>query len=224
MADGFNRLDGLGWVREIADDDRDRRLAADYVQSLAEGHGAGRFSDACRGNRITVAIRATLRKKGKLKGEDRTFRVLEMPASPRPNVPMRSITLPATFWFSIKTQRGIHARPEGDGRERRASAARPGGAIPDVPCEDADLAAGDMVRITQNGKTADRKHRLDNGSMYRVKRFDKNGDIVLDNGWKVDKDCGHLDHGYVVTSTPARAKPLTASSLASRASLSCIIA
>jgi hypothetical protein len=63
-----------------------------------------------------------------------------------------------------------------------------------------DLAPGDWVRITKNGTTADGTHRLNNGTLYKVKEFDEAGNIVLQNGWTVDKDFGHLAHGYVVTS------------------------
>lgn len=62
------------------------------------------------------------------------------------------------------------------------------------------LAAGERVRITNNGRTMDGKHRLENGSIYGVKGFDKAGNILLDNDWTVSKDFGHLDYGYVVTS------------------------
>ncbi len=68
------------------------------------------------------------------------------------------------------------------------------------------LAPGDMVRITRNGQTADRKHRLDNGALFRVKGFDKRGDILLANGWTVDKNFGHLAYGYVVTSHASQGK------------------
>ena len=36
--------------------------------------------------------------------------------------------------------------------------------------------------------------------MYRIEKFDKRGNIVLENGWKIAQDFGHLAHGYVVTS------------------------
>ena len=68
------------------------------------------------------------------------------------------------------------------------------------------LAPGDLVRITQNGQTADGKHRLNNGAMYRIKQFDKGGNIVLDNGWTVAKDFGHLTYGYVITSHASQGK------------------
>ena len=68
------------------------------------------------------------------------------------------------------------------------------------------LSPGDMVRITKNGLTADGKHRLNNGARYTVKGFDPSGDLVLDNGWTVAKDFGHLAYGYVITSHASRAR------------------
>jgi conjugative relaxase-like TrwC/TraI family protein len=208
MADGFKRLDDLKWVREIADDDRDRQLAGDYVQSLAEGATALVVSPThAEGHRITVAIRETLRKKGKIKGEDRTFRVLENASLTQAERSDAVNYGPGDVLVFNQNAKGGITR----GQKVTVENGEP------LPLDQAarfqmfyartlNLAAGDMVRITQNGKTADRKHRLDNGSMYRIKKFEKNGDIVFDNGWKIDKDYGHLDHGYVVTSHASQSK------------------
>ncbi len=68
------------------------------------------------------------------------------------------------------------------------------------------LAPGDLVRITHNGQTADQKHALNNGAVYRIKQFDRQGNIVLENGWTVAKDFGHLAYGYVVTSHASQGK------------------
>ena len=62
------------------------------------------------------------------------------------------------------------------------------------------LAAGDRLRITANGKTADGRHRLENGSIYTVKAFTPEGNIVVDNGWVIGRDFGHVAAGYAVTS------------------------
>jgi len=62
------------------------------------------------------------------------------------------------------------------------------------------LAVGDRVRITAGGKTRDGKHRLSNGSLLTVEGFNKRGDLIVDHGWVIDRDFGHLTHGYVVTS------------------------
>src|SRR5262249_28245932 len=62
------------------------------------------------------------------------------------------------------------------------------------------LAKGDRIRLTAGGKTKDGKHRLNNGSLFTVQRFTRRGDIIVDHGWVIDRDFGHLTHGYVVTS------------------------
>ena len=60
--------------------------------------------------------------------------------------------------------------------------------------------------MTANGKTADGRHRLNNGALYTVKGFTAAGDLVVDNGWVIGKDFGHIAHGYVVTSHASQGK------------------
>jgi hypothetical protein len=67
------------------------------------------------------------------------------------------------------------------------------------------LAAGDMVRITQNSFTKDNQ-RLNNGDLKQVKGFTNEGDIKLANGWVIPKDHGNLTHGYCVTSYGSQSK------------------
>jgi ATP-dependent exoDNAse (exonuclease V) alpha subunit len=67
------------------------------------------------------------------------------------------------------------------------------------------LAAGDRLRITANGKSKD-GHRLNNGSLYTLRGFNAKGDLVLDNGWIIAKDWGHVAPGYVVTSHASQGK------------------
>jgi len=68
------------------------------------------------------------------------------------------------------------------------------------------LAAGDVVRVTRNGKTADGEHRLNNGAIYTVKGFTDSGDIRLNNGWTLSRGFGHVAYGYVVTSHASQGK------------------
>jgi ATP-dependent exoDNAse (exonuclease V) alpha subunit len=69
-----------------------------------------------------------------------------------------------------------------------------------------ELALGDKVRITNNGWTKDGRHKLINGKLYRIEKFTKDGDIVLNNGWVVAKEFGHIAHGYCVTNFGAQGK------------------
>ncbi|MDX1971285.1 MAG: conjugative transfer relaxase/helicase TraI [Candidatus Sumerlaeia bacterium] len=49
-------------------------------------------------------------------------------------------------------------------------------------------------------------NRLHNGQLYQVKEFTQEGDIVLNNGWKVPRDFGYMSHGYVMTSHASQGK------------------
>jgi ATP-dependent exoDNAse (exonuclease V) alpha subunit len=62
------------------------------------------------------------------------------------------------------------------------------------------VAVGDRIRITAGGKTKDGNHRLNNGSLLTIEGFTKRGDLVVDHGWVIDRDFGHITHGYAQTS------------------------
>lgn len=68
------------------------------------------------------------------------------------------------------------------------------------------LAAGDRIRITNNGRTRDGKHRLNNGALFTVRRFTPEGHIVTDTGRIIDREFGHLTHGYCLTSPAVQGK------------------
>ncbi len=73
--------------------------------------------------------------------------------------------------------------------------------------KDLGIAKGDKLRITQNGYISgkgNKKHRLDNGAIYEVNDFRRDGSIELNNGWVVPRDYGHVNHGYVSTSHAAQ--------------------
>jgi ATP-dependent exoDNAse (exonuclease V) alpha subunit len=58
---------------------------------------------------------------------------------------------------------------------------------------------GERVRVTTGGTRKDGK-RFNNGTMLTVSGFTKRGDIIVGEGQVIDRDFGHLTHGYVVTS------------------------
>ena len=64
----------------------------------------------------------------------------------------------------------------------------------------------DRLRITANGKTKDGKHKLRNGMLLTVKGFTSHGDPIVDKGWVIDKNWGHLALGYCVTSEASQGK------------------
>src|SRR5690606_21570501 len=62
------------------------------------------------------------------------------------------------------------------------------------------LAVGDRIRVTAGGTTKDGKHRLSNGALFTVEGFTVQGDIKINDGWVIDREFGHITHGYVTTS------------------------
>ena len=61
------------------------------------------------------------------------------------------------------------------------------------------LAVGDRVRVTAGGKTKDGTSPQQWLTADRS-GFQQAGRHLVDHGWVIDRDFGHLTHGYVVTS------------------------
>lgn len=206
VGEGFKRLDELGWIKEIPHHERYRRMAADYVQAVKDRKSALVVSPThAEGQRITAEIRRLLRERKKLGARSRTFRTLENASLTDAERRDPSNYLPGDVLVFHQNARGfvrgqrvtVGAEPPPIDQAKRYQL---------FHARSLELSAGDQVRITHNGKTMDGKHRLNNGSIHRVKRFDQDGNVVLENGWTIAKDFGHLAHGYVVTSHASQSK------------------
>lgn len=204
--DGFAELLKLGWVKEVGVGERYKEMAAEYVQSAREGvetlvvsptHGEG--------ERITKAIRQGLREVRLLGSDERRFLSLA-------NANLTQAERQDVVNFVPGDVLVFHQNAKGFSRGQRVVAGREA-----LPLDQAarfqvfhpteiSFAPGDALRVTQNGKTLDGKHRLNNGDLYRVSGFDQTGNIVLANGWKVSKNYGHLAYGYCVTSHASQGK------------------
>ena len=205
-ADGFNQLDKLGWVREVAETDRYKALAEEYVAAVSAGKSALVVSPTHReGDWITYEIRAHLKEAKRLGGDERRMIALT-------NANLTEAERRDPFNYSPGDVVVFHQNTKGYTRGQRvvvgddplplSEAARFTVYHPSILA----VAPGDFIRITRNGATADGKHRLNNGAIYTVKGFDAKGNIVLTNGWTVAKDFGHLAYGYAVTSHAAQGK------------------
>ncbi|MGA2258011.1 MAG: MobF family relaxase [Thermoguttaceae bacterium] len=205
--DGFRQLDRLGWVREVPDDERYRMMAAEYVGAVADKKTALVVSPThSEGGRITGEIRRELKKLDRLGEEEHG--VLRLTPS---NLTEAERGDQVNYFAGDVLE--FHQNAKGYRKGDRLAVAS--GRI--LPLDQAarfqvyrrgtlDFAAGDVVRVTKNGSTADGKHRLNNGARFTVRGFTKSGDLVLQNGWTVAKNFGHLDYGYVVTSHASQSK------------------
>ena len=204
--EGFRQLSKLGWIREVSAADRYAAMAADYVDSTAKRAETLVVSPThFEGERITQAIRNGLRKAQLLGQEEHHFLALE-------NANLTQAERTDAVNYVAGDVLVFHQNAKGYTKGDRIVVGRD-----KLPADQAArfqvfhpteiaFAPGDMLRVTQNGKTADNRHRLNNGDLYRIQRFDQAGNIVLENGWKVAKDYGHLTYGYCVTSHASQGK------------------
>lgn len=212
---GFQQLDELGWIREVADEDRDQALAAAYVETVRAGKSALVVSPThAEGERITDEIRKTLREH-KLLGNDERALLRLIPA----NLTRGQQRDPANYQPGDVLVFHQNAK-EGYRKGQRVVV---GGAP--LPLDQAErfsvfrqaalqVAAGDALRITKGGVAADGKRRLNNGDIYTVAGFTDKGDLVVRprnpkqarDEFVIGKDFGHLAHGLVVTSHASQGK------------------
>lgn len=203
---GFDQLNKLGWIHEVDSAARYKALADDYVSTINHGKTALVISPThLEGEWITNEIRAQLTVGNRLGKEARQFLRLENSNLAKADRCDIANCLPDDVLV-------FHQNTKSFGRGDRVAV----GSMP-FPSDDAarfqvfhkkdiSIAPGEIIRITRNGSTSDGKHRLNNGALYTVKRFDSGGNIVLSNGWNIAKDYGHLTYGYVVTSHASQGK------------------
>jgi conjugative relaxase-like TrwC/TraI family protein len=219
---GFEKLDQMGAIKEVGEEERYRQLANDYADALAARKSALVVSPThAEGDKVTAEIRKELMGRGKLGREEREFTRLinqqwtEAQLSHAANYRLGLVVqfhqnAPGFMRGQKVTVSGlsvngaVHVKDE-NGRELRLPLDQRG-RFQVYEADSLRLAARDKVRITQNGFTVDNKHRLNNGAVYEVKGFTRDGDLKLKNGWVVSKDYGNIAYGYCQTSHVAQSK------------------
>jgi len=211
-ADGFDELNKLGWIKEVPGAERYRTLAEAY---LAAANGKKRNGDHktalvispthAEGARISQTIRQALKAEGKL-GEERTFDTWvpkHLTDPEKADVTNYDVGDLLVFHDPAPGYKNGTRLVVGEGEQLplqyvdRYTVYRPGQQA---------LAVRDRLRVTKNGWTKDGKHRLGNGALFTVQGFTKGRDFVVDHGWVIAKDFGHVTQGYVVTSVTSQSK------------------
>lgn len=215
VAEGFQRLDRLGWIRQEEDAGvRSAALARDYAHAVAAGKSVLVVSPTHReGEAITQSIRLELTRRGRLGKARRVYKVLRnthMTAAERADS--------VNYWpgdVIVYTQNAPgHSRGERVEVTARPSDLSHAERFGVYRVHAIELAAGDRIRVTRNGTTADGQHRLNNGAIYTVRGFTPGGDLRLENGWVVGQDWGHIEHGYCTTSHSAQGRTVDVALLA----------
>ena len=218
---GFDRLDRLGWVLEVADGDREARLAADYLRAMREKKSALIVSPThAEGRKITAAVRDALRTNGLLADDEQLLTRYESRGLTEAE---RGHAVRYRTGDVVEFHRNAPAFTKGS-RYAVANVGRasiivrdPAGLDRVLPltlaarfdvfaASEIALAVGDTVRVTRNGKSTTRSHRLENGTVHTVAGFTECGDIRLQSGAVVSKSYAHLAYGYCTTSHAAQGK------------------
>ena len=203
MLEGYDRLANMGWVVHA---DGHKPLVEGYLDALDARKSVLVVAPThFEGDEVTAGIRNALKERGLLASEDRLVGRL---------VPLGWTEAqradPATYEGTEVIQFHRHSGPYHAGQRINSLDFRLNRSHPahyGVYGRDTlPLSRGDVIRITANGKDKSGQHKLNNGKEYTLKGFTSSGDLVLNNGWVVDKKFGHLSHGYVATSHAAQGK------------------
>jgi conjugative relaxase-like TrwC/TraI family protein len=234
LAEGIAKLDAMGAIVELEGEERYRQMAGDYLAAVSERQRDGTAKTAlvvapthAEGDQITAHIRDGLRQQGRLGDTERPVSILEnanWTTAQKKDAKLYRPGLVVQFHQNVKGFKrgekvqvlgqgnGVVTVQRADGKQAALKVAEAERFQVYKPAA-LDLAAGDSVRITQNGYSTETtrtgkigRARLNNGATYQIEGFTRQGDIRLTNGFVVRKDYGHLAYGYASTSHAAQGK------------------
>ncbi|MEM9409515.1 MAG: MobF family relaxase, partial [Planctomycetota bacterium] len=220
---GFDMLDAMGKIKEISGDDRHEQLATAYLGSIEKKSTLIIAPTHAEAGRVTEEIRDKLREKRKLPNEELQFtrlKSLNLTEAEKSNEKSYKDQDELVVQFHQNTKGGFKkgdrfvVKSINDGEVQiqnlQDNSTRQ---LPLDACdrfevyskESIGVSVGDKIRFSLGGTTKDGS-RISNGRLDEVKAFDPNGNIILKNGKLLDRNYGHLDLGYVITSHASQGK------------------
>lgn len=206
VGEAFDELDKLGWIKQVADSERYKLLAGAYLAATQEQTRQGKPKTAlvvspthAEAARVTDAIRTARKAEGELSGEQviTTYVASHLTDAQKADAAEYEPGNLIQFHQNAKGyKKGTRLVVDDTTMPPVELASR----FEVYRSRPLALAPGDRIRITAGGTTRDGKHRLSNGSLFTVEGFTADGHIKVNNGWVIDRDFGHLTHGYVTTS------------------------
>ena len=222
---GFDLLDRIGKIKEVRTEDRHALLADEYLKAQIKNRStlviAPTHHEAAA---VTDAIRDGLRQRGRLTAEEHRIpqlRALNLSEAEKGELSTYAGRPDWVVQFHQNVPGGIHR-----GERYRVVGVRDGHVEltswngqdrKKLPRQHAErfevyhestlgIAVGDKVRFSLGGTTRDGKRRISNGRLDELKAILPSGHLVLKSGMMIDRDYGHVDLGYVVTSHASQGK------------------
>ncbi len=217
----FRRLDALGAIIEIENDaQRYKALAEDFLALGRHGSMPLVVSPThAEGAIVTSVIRAAKMEAGQLDRERSFVRYhnLRWEEADRRRAENYRDGLIVQFHQNVhKFGRGEILRVSGRDENGSVRATNESGQQVELPLTAAarfqvfeereiKIGRGERIKITRNGKSADGR-RLNNGNVFTVEQFGRNGEIILQTGGILHSKHGHIEYGYCQTSHSSQSK------------------
>lgn len=225
VRDGFDKLDAIGFIREIDPMKPNETLVDDYVEAVKKGKETLIISPTHKqGQQVTDAVRLKLKQSGHIgkkeipvqslvnlnltEAQKSDWRNYTPGQRVQFNQNMNGIKRGSQWSITGVSENGIEIA---DADDRRVALPQDAGNKYDVfEAQQIELAKGDKIRITRNGFDIEDK-RLNNGQTLEVVSVRKNGQIQLHNriskaDYTIDKNFGHFAHAHCVTSQFSQGK------------------
>ncbi|MEO1618710.1 MAG: AAA family ATPase, partial [Planctomycetota bacterium] len=222
---GFDRLDEMGKIKEVGEEERLELLAEAYLGSIENKKSSLVVAPThAEANAVTEKIRTSLKETGRLTGDERSFqqlRSLNLTDAEKREAMTYADQKGSVIQFHQNAKggfkKGDRFRIAGAAGNQVRVSAMDGSGSRQLPLDvsnrfdiyqeqELKLCVGDKVRFSLGGKAMDGNKRISNGRMDEITGFDKTGNPVLERGTVIDKDYGHLGLGYVVTSHASQGK------------------
>jgi len=225
---GFDRLDQIGAVREVAGAERAQVVAAAYMEARALRNRSGQPSSTlvvcathAEIDRVTSAIRAARQKTGDLsdghqlaqdvplgwttaqKRDPRNFKAGHIIEFHRP---VKGVGKNEVLEVVQREQDHVVARTAAG--EKRKITRKQAEAFDVFEKRAIEIAAGDRLLLTANRRGG--SFRATNGELVSVSRVDGGERIHLEDGRILPRDYRHFDYGYAVTAHRSQGKSVDA--------------
>ncbi len=222
---GFDLLDRLGKIKEVSSDQLPTMAAEQYLKSRDQGKSTLVVAPTHKeGRALTAQIRTGLRQRGVLQETQQSVTQLvslnlSEAEKQEPLTYAGQQDLIVQFHQNVAGgfQRGerwkIHEVHDGqvelhslNGEQRKSLPVQFPDRFEVYRESELHLSVGDQVRFTLGGTSHDGQRRISNGRLDEVQAIDAQGQLTLKSGLVVDRNYGHLDLGYVVTSHASQGK------------------
>ncbi len=224
IQDGFEKLDTLGAIKTVDPLKPNEALVKDYIKAVRQRKTALVISPTHKqGEDVTKDIRMKLRDLGRLGQKEITVQSLaNQNLTEAQKTDWRNYREGQVIQFSqnlpgfkrgsawkVKEVRNGQVLLTGNGRSKL---------LPVEKARDFDVyrtkeigvSKGDKMQITRNSFDGQKK-RLNNGQMVEVISINESGKLIVKNAhsktrYTLDKDFGHVDHAYCITSHASQGK------------------